>query len=645
VSNVSQFGGNAVVTGTGASGLGIPRFTVSNDSNILVTQSGTWTVQQGTPPWTVMGNAASGSADSGNPVKGGSVFNTTQPTVTTGQRVDLQGTARGGLIVATGTDSFNVNNVTGTISLPTGASTSANQTNGSQTTQINQGGNTAAVTASSALKVDGSAVTQPITGPVSQGTAAAISGRWPVQLTDGTNVSTVKAASTAAVAGDTSVVVAMSPNSPIPSGTNSIGSVRILDSAGMSITLGQKSAAASVPVVTQANEIPLTASITAQDTGSTSTSFANSQAFITGTPTAGSTASFSFSSFEAVEVQVTGVWTGTLMTEVSMDSGTTWFARGVKQSGLSYISNSFTANFEGGLNVAGITNFRVRSTAAWTGTATVAVVQSVNTASVIVSNPQMLRDGTTQSIVNTIKPASTAAVAADPALVVAVSPNNTVSVVGNVASGSADSGNPVKVGSVFNSTLPTPSSGQRVDLQGDKNGRLITLDVPSDGYKATYSASILGLSATTTPTDIFTITGSATKTVRVTRFVLTATQQTSATRDVQLIIRSTADSGGTSTTQTAVPYDSSSAAATATVLAYTANPTTLGTLVGAISARKMNILATNVTSAGDRWEENFGNRPSQAIVLRGTSQQLCVNLNSVTSSGNSFDIYVEWTEE
>jgi hypothetical protein len=49
VENVSQFGGSNVVTGTGTSGAGIPRVTVSNDSNILATQSGTWTVNQGSP--------------------------------------------------------------------------------------------------------------------------------------------------------------------------------------------------------------------------------------------------------------------------------------------------------------------------------------------------------------------------------------------------------------------------------------------------------------------------------------------------------------------------------------------------------------------------------------------------------------------
>lgn len=57
---------------------------------VTANQGGTWTVQQGTPPWTVVGNVASGVADSGNPVKVGGVFNTVLPTLTTGQRGDIQ---------------------------------------------------------------------------------------------------------------------------------------------------------------------------------------------------------------------------------------------------------------------------------------------------------------------------------------------------------------------------------------------------------------------------------------------------------------------------------------------------------------------------------------------------------------------------
>lgn len=51
------------------------------------------------------GNAAAGTADSGNPVKIGGVYNSTFPTYTTGQRTDIQTTARGLPIVALGNNS------------------------------------------------------------------------------------------------------------------------------------------------------------------------------------------------------------------------------------------------------------------------------------------------------------------------------------------------------------------------------------------------------------------------------------------------------------------------------------------------------------------------------------------------------------
>lgn len=56
----------------------------------------------------VGGLAANAAANAGNPVKIGGPFNTTQPTVTNGQVVDAQFTARGAQIVATGVDPFNV---------------------------------------------------------------------------------------------------------------------------------------------------------------------------------------------------------------------------------------------------------------------------------------------------------------------------------------------------------------------------------------------------------------------------------------------------------------------------------------------------------------------------------------------------------
>ena len=219
---------------------------------------------------------------------------------------------------------------------------------------------------------------------------------------------------------------------------------------------------------------------------------------------------------------------------------------------------------------------------------------------------------------------------------------------GNVAAGTADSGNGVKVSGVYNTTVPALTNGERGDIQVDsRSAQQVTL---LDGSRQTYKASITNLVAATTPTDVFTITGSATKVVRVTHLCLMGTQTTQATRSVLVIKRSAANTGGTSSACTAVPNDSNNAAATATVLAYTANPTGLGAAVGTMISRQIFIgnaaPGGNVSpiegGGGDLYEAY---RPSQAIVLRGTAQVLAINLNSVTSAGNSFDIFVEWTEE
>lgn len=66
---------------------------------------------------------------------------------------------------------------------------------------------------------------------------------------------------------------------------------------------------------------------------------------------------------------------------------------------------------------------------------------------------------------------------ADPFVFQTIAANLNAQVVGNVSSGTADSGNGVKVSGVYNSTAPVLSSGQRSDLQTDANGNLYTAPV------------------------------------------------------------------------------------------------------------------------------------------------------------------------
>jgi hypothetical protein len=167
----------------------------------------------------------------------------------------------------------------------------------------------------------------------------------------------------------------------------------------------------------------------------------------------------------------------------------------------------------------------------------------------------------------------------------------------------------------------------------------LQVSAPGGGY----SAAVQGLAPAATPTDVFTITGSGTKTIIPVKVTVSCTQTTAGAIDVLLIKRSTADTLGTSTTPTAVKHDSNSAAATATLAAYTANPT-LGTAVGNVGTYKLACLAPATATPQDVLIERFG-PPGSPLLVRGTAEQLVVNLNSVTVTGGSFNIRIEWVEQ
>ena len=173
------------------------------------------------------------------------------------------------------------------------------------------------------------------------------------------------------------------------------------------------------------------------------------------------------------------------------------------------------------------------------------------------------------------------------------------------------------------------------------------LDVPVDGYKASYSAAINGLVTVASATDIFTLTGSATKTIRILHVEVSGIATTAIDTTVRTLVRTTADTGGTSTAPVAVPHDQTNAAATAAVAAYTANPTVNDGTNRIIRAEKVlfNLVAPAAGSESGRLMLDFGVRPSQAIVLRGVAQQFAINLAGVTIAGPSVDISIEWTEE
>jgi hypothetical protein len=160
----------------------------------------------------------------------------------------------------------------------------------------------------------------------------------------------------------------------------------------------------------------------------------------------------------------------------------------------------------------------------------------------------------------------------------------------------------------------------------------------------TYGATFTGLAVPQTGAgDAVCLVGSATKTIYIQRIAVSGVDSTAQTSNMNLVKRTTANSGGTSTNAVNAKYDTNNAAPTAVLTGYTAVPTP-GT--GFIHlARSIGFAAaTGAPSAAIVWEFD----PSQLVqqlVLRGVAQSACVNFPSAfTTAGPSLNVSYTWTE-
>lgn len=196
-------------------------------------------------------------------------------------------------------------------------------------------------------------------------------------------------------------------------------------------------------------------------------------------------------------------------------------------------------------------------------------------------------------------------------------------------------------------TIDATSKAARVTLY-DAAGREV-----SPQSKVTYMASGTFTPAAT-PTDLVTIFGSASKTVRVLSMVISTTNTAAGSQQFFLIKRSAANSGGTPVSATLVPMDSTDTGATATVQHYTANAASLGAAAGTINTvRVATPAAIPATWAGITQNAGYELIPAgntskldKFPVLRGTAQGLCINFNSVALvAGQTHAYTLVWTEE
>src|ERR1700726_864018 len=154
---------------------------------------------------------------------------------------------------------------------------------------------------------------------------------------------------------------------------------------------------------------------------------------------------------------------------------------------------------------------------------------------------------------------------------------------------------------------------------------------------ASYGATAVALAPAASATDIFCLTGSATRVVRLQYMRISGSTGTLVNAPVFLFKRVVADTGGTAATGTAlpVPYalDSVNPAPTATAIAYTANPTINDASPGILDNDDLGLPTTGTAVGGGATIFDYSSRKSiEAPIVRGVAPQLCVNLNALTIS-------------
>lgn len=167
------------------------------------------------------------------------------------------------------------------------------------------------------------------------------------------------------------------------------------------------------------------------------------------------------------------------------------------------------------------------------------------------------------------------------------------------------------------------------------------LPVPAASVFGSYRAASAPFTPGATPQDVFTITGSATREVRVTGIGISMVQTTAGINAWLLNRRSTANTGGTSALVTGVPNHDAYPAATATVRQYTANPV-VGALLGTPwSGRIISPAPASLPSMlGKDLDLGRG-----VLTLTGITDVLAWNLNGIVLPvGLSVQAWVSWDE-
>lgn len=167
----------------------------------------------------------------------------------------------------------------------------------------------------------------------------------------------------------------------------------------------------------------------------------------------------------------------------------------------------------------------------------------------------------------------------------------------------------------------------------------------------TYSATSVGLVPAASATDIFCISAGATKSISIRKIEIGGTAGTAVTTPFLIYQRSALGTSGTAATglalPVAVPLNSNDPASTATLTAYTANPTVAATPL-LMDAVLVDLPVTTAAGGVTANELTYGTSVdafSKGLdIIKNTTQQICLDLNGVTVSSGVLVINMQWQE-
>lgn len=665
--NVAQFGGNAVVTGTGAGGTGIPRVTISNDSSLAANQSvnvnqiagaAVSTAASGVQKVGVTGNtgaamdaAGQNAASPANELLIAGQFNTAPTTITSGNISPLQLDASGNVLT---------NIKTGNIGVAQGSTTSGQNgplvqgavttlaptyvsgqtdplsldTTGSLRINCTTGclGATGFATDSSAFTA-GTSTFAPTGGVFNDSVASLTSGQQgTARLTadrmmfsnigkwGGTAV-TAKASNTSVTRADVSVPVAVSPNNTglpvnVPvivqkASQTSSGSV-----ASINVAFGSNTLAGNSIVVSFCNGNNNKATSPISDT-------------LSNTYTQAGIYAVSGSAFECAIFYVVNIAGGADTVTVTPGGTNASIAMEIYEvSGLLTVTTAQPDNFSNNVTTSSVTasptlGYGPRTSNTYgfvafglgTAAQTITVCNGTGSATCPVGS-QLTSDS---GQLNPSTPAGLFSMVAASQFLAA----------------------PQMWAPAANAGVAEPWAIAAANFAPVELSRHTTNWTQ---LQPSYSASKSFAASSTTDNAIISANSANPNIVIwVKRIKLTCNETTAGQISLSTIKRSSADSGGTSAVFTVVPDDSRYTASIATINSYTGTGPTAGGLIGNVDTWQGGCLASGTASAGDIYIYNRVGSPIPLRYIASAAEGLAVQLGSQPAGGN-ITVTFEWLE-